>query len=514
MPLFNSEYNIKTSNLKLNGIYRILSKSSNLYFTIKNNKLILSEIQSNFRFIHIESNLYYIEYKYTNNRLGITNNSKFKFFNIKNKVNKEKIMWNLINIFQDEYLIQNIFNKKFIQVNNDILQFSEKIYQFQKKKFIFNFLKLCEEGKEGKNNFKFVLNEPIDAIIKYIDLTDKTLNRTGIKQIYKDKDNEELKYSIRSLFEYIPWIRKIFIIMPNEKVKYFKNIENIKEKIIYIKDKDFLGYDSANIYAFTFNLFKLEKFGISKNFIYLEDDFFFGKSLHKFDFFYYDEKQKKIVPYLITNYFYEMNITEILEKYNNLYIIKETIHPHSLDGWWMSIYSTDKFFAECYNGGIIIKTRFTHNAKGENIDELKEIFEKVKKYKYINETLFSKERHILTLNQPHFDNLYQLNIKKKKVHSINYKYINVEKLKNDKLISALFVINTSGNHVPLSRQYKLQKKKMEERFSVPTIYEIKNNKSKKENIFKIRICYIKLKLFFIYIFVKYFYLYSLLNIKT
>ena len=211
MPLFNSEYNIKISNLKLNGIYRVLSKSSNLYFTIKNNKLILSEIQSNFRFIPIESNIYYIEYKYTNNRLGITNNCKFKFFNIKNKVNKEKIMWKIIKIFQDEYLIQNIFNKKFIQVNNYILQFSETIEEFQKKNFIFNLLKLCEEGKERKNNFKFVITEPIDAMIKYIDLTDKTLNRTGIKQIYKDKDNKELKYSIRSLFEYIPWIRKIFI---------------------------------------------------------------------------------------------------------------------------------------------------------------------------------------------------------------------------------------------------------------------------------------------------------------
>ena len=30
--------------------------------------------------------------------------------------------------------------------------------------------------------------------------------------------------------------------MPNRKVKYFKPIEEIKEKIIYINDKEFLGY--------------------------------------------------------------------------------------------------------------------------------------------------------------------------------------------------------------------------------------------------------------------------------
>ena len=35
-----------------------------------------------------------------------------------------------------------------------------------------------------------------------IDLSDNTLKRDGIKQIYKDEDNEELKYSLRSIFEY------------------------------------------------------------------------------------------------------------------------------------------------------------------------------------------------------------------------------------------------------------------------------------------------------------------------
>ena len=31
---------------------------------------------------------------------------------------------------------------------------------------------------------------------------DRTLNRSGIKQIYKDQDNEELRYSIRSILQY------------------------------------------------------------------------------------------------------------------------------------------------------------------------------------------------------------------------------------------------------------------------------------------------------------------------
>ena len=201
-------------------------------------------------------------------------------------------------------------------------------------------------GFINKKHLEILEKEPIDVLIKYIDLRDKKLKREGIKQIYKDFDNEELRYSVRSILENIPWIRKIFILMPNEKVKYFKSVNKIKEKIIYIKDKDLLGYDSANIFAFTFNLFKMEKFNTSKNFIYMEDDFFIGKPLNKSDFFYYNEKQKKVLPFIVTSRFIEINYQYILKKYNELYKMKKSIHPHSLKGWMLSILSTNKYFIE------------------------------------------------------------------------------------------------------------------------------------------------------------------------
>ena len=119
--------------------------------------------------------------------------------------------------------------------------------------------------------------EPIDVLIKYIDLKDEALNRYGIHQIDKDIDNEELKYSIRSILKNIPWIRKIFILMPNKKVRYFKEYNLIKDKIVYVKDKDILGYDSSNIYGFLYRYWKLKKFGISDNFIIMDDDYFIGQ---------------------------------------------------------------------------------------------------------------------------------------------------------------------------------------------------------------------------------------------
>ena len=268
---------------KLEGVYIINSLLNNNYFSFEKNKLKLSKIQSNFKIIEAKPNIYCIESINYKDRIGVDEKNEIFIMN-KNEIdNINKIYWNLIKINENQYLIKNIFNNKYIMAENNILQCSDM--NQKKKNFIFNLLKLYEEGLIKKKYLKIIEKEPIDVLIKYIDLSDNSLNREGIIQICKDQDNEELRYSMRSIFQNIPWIRKVYILMPNEKVKYFKPRRQIKEKIIYIKDKDLLGYDSANIHAFTFNLFKMKKFGISTNFIYMEDDFFIGKPLKKSDFF-------------------------------------------------------------------------------------------------------------------------------------------------------------------------------------------------------------------------------------
>ena len=260
-----------------NGIYIIKNLFYNYYLSLKNDILILSDRQTNFRLVCVENNLFYIETISKKRKLGINRNGNIIIIYDYNKNNNnKKIIWNITNITENEYLIQNYYSQKFIQIYNHKITCSLNItnlvnYSFQEKIYKFNFIKLVEEGKIIKKYLKFINNEPVDVVIKYIDLTDKNLKREGINQIYKDKDNEELRYCIRSILENIPWIRKIYILMPNNKVKFLKNIDVIKDKIIYIKDKDLLGFDSANIHSFTFNLYKLFYFG--ENFIYMEDDF-------------------------------------------------------------------------------------------------------------------------------------------------------------------------------------------------------------------------------------------------
>ena len=195
----------------------------------------------------------------------------------------------------------------------------------------------------------------------------------------------------------------------------------------------------------------------------------------------------------------EINKTEVLQKYYKLFKMKDLINPHSGKGFSLSILCTEKFFIENYNISLL-KTEHTHNAISLNIDDLNKIFQQIQKYKYINETLLSKQRYILRLSQQHLVNLYQLNIKHKKIHSIPYKYISIESLNKIKKFAPLFVLNTGGNHIPLKRHYKLQKRIMKKIFPFSTKYELKLfNKKELKLILVLKVNIINLYLFIILI---------------
>jgi hypothetical protein len=155
---------------------------------------------------------------------------------------------------------------------------------------------------------------------------------------------------------------------------------------------------------------------------------------------------------------------------------------------------------EQYNRSLI-KIHFTHNSIPENIDDLKIIFNKSNKYEYKNATLYSKYRSIQSLCHQHFWNIFNLNIKHRKVHFIKSKYIQIEKLRKIKLDKNLFVINTGGNHIPLNREYKIQIKIMNKRFKFDIIYDKKDRKKIYIELF-ISIYKSVLKVFIIFIIFK------------
>ena len=323
--------------------------------------------------------------------------------------------------------------------------------------------------------------EPIDIFMKYTDYTDKALNRTGINEKIKEKDMEEIKYSIRSILKYLPWIRKIFIVMPNDKVRFLKPIEEIKDKFVYIKEKDLIGFDTLNSAPLQFNLFKLEKYGISENFIYMDDNYFIGAYLKKIDFFYYDSTSKKVVPSIINNYFKELNKEECINEYNELLAHKDSFNSYDFYGWKLSLLSSQKLFIDNYDISLI-NVEFTHTAIPLNINDLKEIHNLIiTKYQYVNEVLYSHERNIFNLQPQVLFSLYGLNIKKRKVHSIQYNHLGIEQIHFNYLYSKLIGINTGGNEYTIS--HEKGKIILASRFNFPHKYEI-DFKEDNKNIIK------------------------------
>lgn len=325
-------------------------------------------------------------------------------------------------------------------------------------------------------------NVPVDVVYKYIDLTDKTLHREGIPQIQKDYDNNELMYSLRSVLKNIPWIRKIFIIMPNDKVRFLKPVEEISDKIVYIKDKDILSFDSSSCETFIWKLWKLKEFGCSNHIIFLNDDYFIGKPLKKTDFFYRDENSK-VLPYIFYNATIaytskgDMNklcnhLTEITSEYNErrhdgrLY---RTQNACTYDFLFTVLNKEHLYLPE--NVGCTI-----HNAVGYNLDEIKDIHDIVdQQYKYADISLRRRVgRSKLGVLMGSFHSFYYLNKETRKINkNITSRYFDMASkyISND---YDLFCINIHGICPYKELDYIKEKIIMEESFPEPTPYERKD----------------------------------------
>ena len=214
-----------TKGIIIDAVYNISIDNKN-YLNYKNKKLLISssnkfEDKSNFRINEIfNSSFYYIEHVKENLKLSV--NSQTLQLIPKNNIDGNKSAeWTFIELNNDKYIIQNK-NKCYITYENKNLR-CENVEINRAQKFIL--IKIYKEVRHTKEDLELIEKEPIDVFIKYIDLSDPFLKREGIPQIKKDENNQELKYCIRSILKNIPWVRKIFILMPKEKVKFLKEYD-------------------------------------------------------------------------------------------------------------------------------------------------------------------------------------------------------------------------------------------------------------------------------------------------
>ena len=97
-------------------------------------------------------------------------------------------------------------------------------------------------------------------------------------------DNDELKYSLRSLEKHAPWFRNVYIVT-NGQIPNWLNLENPRVKLItheqiFANRSHLPTFNSA---AIEVNLHRIE--GLSKKFVYFNDDVMLMKNIFIKDFY-------------------------------------------------------------------------------------------------------------------------------------------------------------------------------------------------------------------------------------
>ena len=272
--------------------------------------------------------------------------------------------------------------------------------------------------------------------------------------------------------------------MPNEKVSFLKPINEINDKIVYIKDKDLLGFDSESSTTFQYVLFKLKNYGIADNFLLMDDDYFIGKNLQKTDFFYYDEISNKVVPIITTMHFnfYEVQKSELL---NTIYLSLKIncnyrIMAHTPTGW-KATKSRGLLFLMGLLGRPLINGGFDHNTIPVNVNDIEEIYNLIyTKYKYSFLTLNALSRTRYDLQYQTIYTTYALNKLHRKAKQIYSKYYDVKNALNVILGYKLFCINT-GFVQYNKKDFDNLKIKLEQLFPEQTIYEIESKDYENNN---------------------------------
>ncbi len=78
----------------------------------------------------------------------------------------------------------------------------------------------------------------------------------------------------------------------------------------------------------------MKQFGLSENFILMDDDYFIAKPINKNEMFY--EEDGKIYPAIITSDFYEMNKDLIIQQIEELRKKRQSNNPHAPNGFYIS----------------------------------------------------------------------------------------------------------------------------------------------------------------------------------
>lgn len=96
-----------------------------------------------------------------------------------------------------------------------------------------------------------------------------------ISSMNRYRDNDELRYSVRSLFKYAPWVRYVHFVTSGQVPNWL----DITHPRVRVVSHDDIFVDKSHLPVFSSPAIEVHLHripGISKKFVYLNDDVFFG----------------------------------------------------------------------------------------------------------------------------------------------------------------------------------------------------------------------------------------------
>ncbi|XP_071188626.1 N-acetylglucosamine-1-phosphotransferase subunits alpha/beta-like isoform X1 [Salvelinus alpinus] len=114
------------------------------------------------------------------------------------------------------------------------------------------------------------------------------------------EDNEELRYSLRSVERHAPWVRHIFIVT-NGQIPSWLNLDNPRVTVVTHQDvfQNHTHLPTFSSPAIETHIHRIP--GLSQKFIYLNDDVMFGKDVWPDDFFSHSNGQKVYLTWPVPN---------------------------------------------------------------------------------------------------------------------------------------------------------------------------------------------------------------------
>ena len=177
-------------------------------------------------------------------------------------------------------------------IKDDFLLFRSSEIPYKKQRYIdkipYGVIRLKELNNQYINsNFHF--SKPIDIVYTWVNSQDKNWQKLfsqfkNLDEVDRDRFDtiDELKYSLRSIEQYAPWINKIYILTNCSKPSWLSKhplIEWVDHRDVFKSDE----LPTFNSHSLGLSLVNIPN--LSEHFIYLNDDFFLFNRVKKEDFF-------------------------------------------------------------------------------------------------------------------------------------------------------------------------------------------------------------------------------------